>query len=75
MAVLSIRLTDVEYRALKSYAKENGVTMEKAVKDAFFEMLEDRFDLESFDKAYAAYRKDGRAYTMDEAQKELEIAG
>ena len=75
MAVLSLRFTDEEYRALKIYAKTNGVTLNKAVKDAFFEMLEDRFDLECFDKAYAAYRKDGKAYTIDEVEKELEIAG
>lgn len=72
MPVLSLRFTDEEYRVLKNYAKTNGISLNRAVKDAFFEMIEENYDLECFDKAYAAYRKDGRTYTTDEVEKELE---
>ena len=58
MAVLSVRLSDAEYKALK---------------DAFFEMLEDQYDLEAFDKAYAEYLKDPKTYTSEEVAKELGI--
>ncbi|MBR6866420.1 MAG: ribbon-helix-helix protein, CopG family, partial [Bacilli bacterium] len=47
MAVLSVRLSDAEYKALDSFAKANDISMNKAIKDAFFEMLEDQYDLEA----------------------------
>ena len=73
MPVLSVRMTDAEYKALEGYAAANGVSMNKAIKDAFFEMLEDQYDLEAFDRAYAEYLKDPKTYTSDEAAKELGI--
>ena len=73
MAVLSVRLSDAEYKALDSYANTNGISMNKAIKDAFFEMLEDQYDLEAFDKAYAEYLKDPKTYSSEEVAKELGI--
>ncbi|MEE3431508.1 MAG: DUF6290 family protein [Candidatus Enteromonas sp.] len=73
MAVLSVRLSDAEYKALEGYASINGVSMNKAIKDAFFEMLEDQYDLEAFDKAYKAYKKNPKTYTSEEVAKELGI--
>ena len=73
MPVLSVRMTDAEYKALEGYAVANGISMNKAIKDAFFEMLEDQYDLEAFDRAYAEYLKDPKTYTSDEVAKELGI--
>ena len=73
MPVLSVRLSDAEYKALEAYATANAISMNKAIKDAFFEMLEDQYDLAAFDKAYAAYLKDPTTYTSDEVAKELGI--
>ncbi len=73
MAVLSLRFTDEEYDALKAYAAVNGISLNKAVKDAFFEKLEENYDLECFDKAYAEYLKDKRTYSSEEVAKELDI--
>ena len=73
MSVLSIRMSDVEYRALEKYAKANSVSMNKAMKDAFFEKLENEFDIECFDRAYADYLKDSKTYTLDEVKKELKL--
>ena len=73
MPVLSVRMTDAEYKALEGYAAANGISMNKAIKDAFFEMLEDQYDLEAFDRAYAEYLKDPKTYTSDEVAKELGI--
>lgn len=72
MSVLSIRMSEVEYRALEKYAKINSVSMNKAIKDAFFEKLEDEFDIECFDKAYADFLKDKKTYSLDEVKKMLE---
>lgn len=72
MSVLSIRMSEVEYRALEKYAKINSVSMNKAIKDAFFEKLEDEFDIECFDKAYADFLKDKKTYSLDEVKKMIE---
>jgi hypothetical protein len=73
MPVLSVRMSEEEYKTLEAYAKTHGVSLNKAIKDAFFDMLEDQYDLEVFDKAYAAYQKDPVTYTSDEVEKELGI--
>ena len=73
MAKLSLRLSNDEYQALKAYAEAHGTSMSKALKDAFFDMLEDQLDLEAFDKAYAAYLKDSKTYSIEEVRQELGI--
>lgn len=73
MSVLSIRMSDVEYKALEKYAKANSVSLNKAMKDAFFEKLEDEYDIECFDKAYADYLKDKVTYSSDDVKKILKI--
>jgi len=73
MSVLSVRLSDAEYKALNGYAKTNGTSMNKALKDAFFEMLENEYDMELFDSAYAKYLKDPKTYSTKEVLKELDI--
>lgn len=71
MSVLSVRMNSAEYGALQKFAKANNVSMNKALKDAFFEMLEDQYDIEAFDKAYAEFLKDPVVYSLDEVNKHL----
>ena len=71
MPVLSVRMSESEYRMLEAFAKANGVSMNKAIKDAFFDKLEDEYDLEAFSKAYAEYLKDPVSYSTDEVEREL----
>ncbi|MCR5514219.1 MAG: DUF6290 family protein [Bacilli bacterium] len=73
MPALSVRLSDAEYKALRNYSKAKGVSMSKAIKDSFFEMLEDQQDMEAFDKAYAKYLKDPKTYSMEEVKEKLGI--
>ena len=73
MSVLSVRMSDAEYNALQKFAKANNVSMNQAIKDAFFEKLEDEYDLEVFDKAYAEYLKDPKTYSLDEIIEELNL--
>lgn len=73
MTILSVRLSDEEYNALSSYAKTSGKSMNKALKDTFFEMLEEQYDIELFDKAYAEYLKNKKTYTTDQLLEELKI--
>lgn len=71
MSVLSVRMSDAEYNALQKFAKANNVSMNQAIKEAFFEKLEDQYDIEAFDKAYAEYLKDKKSYTLEEVNKLL----
>lgn len=73
MSVLSVRMSSEEYRALQKFAKANRVSMNQAMKDAFFEMLEEKYDLEVFDKAYAEYLKDPKTYSLDEVIEMLNL--
>ena len=73
MSVLSIRMSDEEYNALEKYAKAKSVSMNRAMKEAFFEKLEDEFDIELFDAAYAEYLKDSKTYSLEETKKILKL--
>ena len=73
MPNLSIEMSKEEYEAIQNYASAHDVSMEKAVKDAFFEMLEDQLDIEAADAAYAMYLKDPKAYTSEEVARKLGI--
>lgn len=71
--IIKIKLNENEYHLLEKYAKENGISMNEAIKDSLFMMLENEYDIELFDKAYAKYKKDNKTYTSEEAVKELNI--
>ena len=73
MSVLSIEMSDEEFRALEKYAEAKSIPMDQAMKQAFFEKLEDEFDIELFDKAYAEYSKDSKAYSLKDVVDELGI--
>lgn len=73
MSVLSVRMSDAEYKALEKFAKANNVSMNQAIKNAFFEKLEDEYDIEIFDKAYAEFLKDPKTYSTEEVIKELKL--
>lgn len=73
MSVLSIRMSDAEYKALAKYAKANSISMNQAMKNAFFEKLEDEYDIELFDEAYSEYLKDPKTYSLKEVIDELNL--
>lgn len=65
MKILSIRLNELEYDSLKNYSDSHSISMNQALKEAFFEKFEDEYDIECFDKAYAKYLKDKKTYDLD----------
>jgi len=71
VAHVSLRVTDQEKLWMESYAKLNGVNLSEAVKDAFFEKLENEFDL----KVVAKYEDDPdkMLHSHDEVKKILGI--
>ena len=71
MAHISFRVSDDEKAAIESYAKLQGLSTSEVVKDAFFEKLEDMFDLKKIEEYENV--KDGKTYTHDEVGKLLGI--
>jgi len=71
--ILSVRLSDEEYGFLEEYSKATNQSMNKALKTAFFDMVEENYDIELFDKAYAKYVKDSKTYSTKEVCEELGI--
>ena len=51
MPHVSLRVTEQEKSWMESYAKVHNINLSDAVKEAFFEKLEDEYDLHSI-KAY-----------------------
>ncbi|MCL2052794.1 MAG: DUF6290 family protein [Lachnospiraceae bacterium] len=70
----SIRLTEEERRLADSYAKIHAISVGEAFKRAFFEKVEDEYDIAVANHAYNEYVKDGkRSRPIDELWKELEL--
>ena len=69
--VISIRMTDEEKQLAEAYAKINGVSLSESIKRAYFEKIEDEYDIVLADSALREYEKNPKTYTIDEAKKEL----
>ena len=69
--VISIRMNDEEKRLADAYAEINGLSLSEAIKRAYFEKIEDEYDLALADAALKEYKKDKKTYTLAEFKKEL----
>lgn len=69
--VISIRMSEEEKRLADAYAKINGISLSEAIKRAYFEKIEDEYDLALADAALKEYKKDKKTYTLVEFKKEL----
>ena len=56
----SIRLTDEERKRAESYAKMHAYSLSEAFKRAWFEKIEDDYDIAVAEEAYNEYVADGR---------------
>lgn len=64
MTSYTLRMTNHEKEMLRDYAKAHGISMANALKSAFFDMLEDQFDIRAADEAYEEYREDPETISM-----------
>ena len=71
MMVISIRMTDEEKQLADAYAKLNGVSLSEAIKRAYFEKIEEEYDIALADAALREYEKNPKTYTLKELMKEL----
>ena len=69
--VVSIRMTEEERQLADAYAKLNGVSLSEAIKKAYFEKIEEEYDIAIADAAMREYKKNPKTYTLDELMKEL----
>lgn len=71
--VISIRMTEEEKQLANAYAKLNGVSLSEAIKRAYFEKIEDEYDIVLADAALRDYEKDHKTYSHEEMKKMLGI--
>lgn len=69
--VVSIRMTAEEKNLADAYARINGVSLSEAIKRAYFEKIEEEYDIALADAALREYEKNPKTYTLDELEKEL----
>lgn len=69
--VISIRMSNEERQLADAYAKLNGVSLSEAIKRAYFEKIEDEYDVALADAALREYEKNPKTYTLKELMKEL----
>ena len=74
MPHVSLRVSEEERSTMESYAKLHGVNISEAIKDVFFQRLEDEFDLQRFQE-YRNKKERGEVkfYTHEDIKKELGV--
>jgi len=72
MPHVSLRVTEQEKNWMESYAKVQGINLSDAIKEAFFEKLEDEYDLKAI-REYEEEKANGymKYYSHEEVKKEL----
>ena len=71
MCTFSIRLTDAEKKLIQDYSKLNNKSMSEVLKDAFFEKMEDEFDIKLADDSYKEFKKNPKKYSLKEAKEAI----
>lgn len=69
----SIRLTEDEKALAESYAKLHSMSIGEAFKKAFFEKVEDEFDITIANEAYAEYTSNPKTYSHEETRRLLDL--
>ena len=72
MTHISLRVTPEERGAMENYAQFAGLSLSEAIKQVFFEKLEDEYDL----RLISEFEKndDGTRYSLEDIEKELGLA-
>ena len=71
---VSLRLNDSEAALVKSFSEMNHITVSELFRSSVLSRIEDEYDLNAFDAAYAAYLEDPETFTLDQVEKELGLA-
>ena len=68
---ISLRLSEEDTKLIKDYAKVNNMSVSDLIRQAVIEKIEDEIDLAAYNKAIETYRKNPKAYTLEEVEKEF----
>ena len=69
MPHISLRVTEDERITMENYAKVQGLNISEAIKDVFFQRLENEFDLQRIQEHRAKKaRGETKMYTLAEAE-------
>lgn len=71
--VVSIRMREEEKKLAESYAKLNGMSLSEAIKKAYFEQIEEEYDIAIADLRHEDYLKDKKTYSLDEILKMYDL--
>jgi len=75
MPHISLRVTEDERTTMESYAKVQGLNISEAIKDVFFQRLEDEFDIQRIqDHRERKARGEVKMYSLAEAEAELGLS-
>ena len=64
--VISIRMTDEEKKLAEAYASLNGTTLSESIKKAFFEKIEDEYDIALATKILKERDENAKTYSLKE---------
>lgn len=67
--VVSVRMTKEEKELADAYAEKQGISLSEATKSAFFEKVENEYDIALADAALREYEKDSTTYSSEEVRK------
>jgi len=71
MPHVSLRVTEDEKSLMESYSKLHGIKLSDAIKDAFFDKLEDEFDVKAISEHEADKAKGNIKYYTHAEVKEM----
>lgn len=71
--IVSIRMSEEEKRLADSYAKLNGMSLSEAIKRAYFEKIEEEYDVVLADAALREYEKNPKTYSHEEVKKMFDL--
>ena len=71
--VVSIRMSTEEKQLADAYAKINGVSLSEAIKRAYFEKIEEEYDIALADAALKEYEKNPKTISHEELLKMLDL--
>lgn len=71
---ISFRLNETEADMIKAYAKMQGMTVSELIRRIVMEHIEEKSDLQEYEKAHAEYKKDPETLTLDDVIEELDLA-
>lgn len=68
---ISLRLNDEDSTLIKKYAQINNISLSELFRKSVIESIEDEYDLEAYNNAMEAHKKNPVTYTLDEVEREL----